>query len=392
MMMIIFGIDSISRKNTGISSLVENLSDHLVKRGHTSYIVAEEDQYSMADMKNFKSSNLLLLKRGSNPLAPLFHFKQYLSFYLKSNADIAHIHSLWSLSTIAIYFWSRIKKRPYIISTNGMLNQWALNQSRLKKQVFLGLIFKRIIRGADSIILNSKAEKFYLEDKGWHETFHIISNGVTMPAFSKEGIDDNVKRKKTLLFLSRIHEQKGIDILLDAWSDLYLDIENKGWQLHVVGFFDKEHNEYEKYISDKIKLSPALSNVSISEGKFGRQMWDEYRLSDAFILPTFSEGSAMVVLNAWSAGKICLTTLGSNLEMGLDQECTILIKPIVESIKEGILKLLSLTDQQLRVYGQTGKMLVEDNYTWDKIVDKHVEIYQNAIDNCMNSKGNNLNG
>jgi poly(glycerol-phosphate) alpha-glucosyltransferase len=390
MMKIIFGIDYISRKNTGISSLVENLSKHVNKSGHNSYIAAIEDQFSTIDKEKFKCSELLLLKKGIRIAGSYGLLKGYLKFFLKSNADIAHIHSLWSLSSIAVYFWSIITHRPYIISTNGMLNQWALDQSKLKKQVFLALIFKRIIRRADSIILNSIAEKDFLESKGWHTRYHVIPNGVTVPSLSKN--NNRITTEKTLLFLSRIHEKKGIDLLLDAWSELYFITKKKGWKLKVVGFLDTENNEYEKFIASKIMSTLTLSNVSTSYGKFGQEMWNEYQNSDAFILPTFSEGSAMVVLNAWSVGKICITTLGSNLEIGLDRECTILIHPTVESIKEGILKLLSLTDVQLNDFGQTGKKLVEDNYSWDKIVDGHIQIYENAIRSCEIRKVGNSNG
>jgi len=379
-MNVIFGIDYISRKNTGISSLVENLSDHLNKRGHSTYIAAVEDKYSQTDSEKFTSAKLLLLKKEPKLFSAFKCFRKYLGFFLRSNADIAHMHSLWSISSIAIYYWSNIRNRPYIISTNGMLNEWALDQSKLKKKVFLGLIFRRIIRGAESIILNSTAEKDYLEMKGWHDKFHIIPNGVVIPSFHDETVVKKTSGRKTLLFLSRIHIKKGVDILLDAWSELHDLTIDKNWHLHVVGFLDREQNEYERYIAEKIKNSPTLSNVTTSEGKFGKQMWDEYYSSDAFVLPTFSEGSAMVVLNAWSAGKICLTTAGSNLEIGLDEKCTILIEPNIESVKEGIFKLLSLSDEQRKDFGMLGQKIVKDNYTWEKIVDQHLEIYQNAID------------
>ncbi len=384
-MKILFGIDYISRKNTGISSLVENLSENLSKAGHKTYIAAIEDQFSMVDKDKFKSSDLLLLKKGIFPVDALGLLQRYLKFFLKNNADLAHIHSLWSLSSIAVYYWSRITNRPYVISTNGMLNEWALGQSKLKKQIFLALIYKKIIRNADSIILNSIAEKNYLEGKGWHRDFHIIPNGVSAPPVLNELAKSEKTKERRLLFLSRIHEKKGIELLLDAWSDLYVTLKNKGWNLKVVGFLNEDQNEYEKYIANKIKTTQTLSNVCMEEGKFGKEMWEEYQLADAFVLPTFSEGSAMVVLNAWSAGKICITTEGCNLEIGLDQDCTILIEPTVSSIKKGILTLLSLSDDQLCEFGLIGKRLVEDNYTWNTIVDKHIGLYQNAINKTSRS-------
>ena len=61
-------------------------------------------------------------------------------FYKKSKADIAHIHSLWSISTIAVYIWAILYKKRYIISTNGMINDWSLKQSKFKKKIFMIII------------------------------------------------------------------------------------------------------------------------------------------------------------------------------------------------------------------------------------------------------------
>jgi glycosyltransferase involved in cell wall biosynthesis len=373
-MKIIFGIDYISRKNTGVSTLVENLSVQLNKRGFNSFIASIEDKFSQVDIDKFKSAENLLINKKHKPFSV---FRSYFKFYLNADADIAHLHSIWSISAVAIYCWSIIKNKPYIISANGMLSGWALSQSRLKKKFFLNLIFKRIIRRADSIIVNSKADKEYLEQNGWHSNFYVIPNGVKIPVREETNLVPKIE--KTLLFLSRIHVKKGIDILLDAWSELHEQTKMDNWTLKVVGFLDEEQNDYEKYILNKIAIFPTLSNVRTSEGKFGDEMWDEFFLSDAFVLPTFSEGSAMVVLNGWTAGKICVTTIGSNLEYGLDEKCTILVEPNIESLKVGILRLLSMDDDNLQAYGKVGKEVVLRNYTWEKIVDQHVEIYKKTI-------------
>jgi len=206
---------------------------------------------------------------------------------------------------------------------------------------------------------------------------NVIPNGVKIPVREETNLVPKIQ--KTLLFLSRIHVKKGIDILLDAWSELHEQTKMDNWTLKVVGFLDEEQNDYEKYILNKIAIFPTLSNVRTSEGKFGDEMWDEFFLSDAFVLPTFSEGSAMVVLNGWTAGKICVTTIGSNLEYGLDEKCTILVEPNIESLKVGILRLISMDDDNLKVYGKVGKEVVLRNYTWEKIVDQHVEIYKKTI-------------
>ena len=380
-MKIIFSVNYISRRNTGISSVVENLTINLHNEGHKIFIAAIEDEYSQIDKVKFSDAEILLIKGGTN----LYKiFRLYLKFFINSNADIAHIHSLWSISSLAIFYWAYLTKKPYFISPNGMMNEWALNQSKLKKRLFLKAIFKKIINKAESIIINSQAEKNYLMKNGWHTNFHVIPNGVNMPGLEMKVPKKNLAKKK-LLFLSRIHKKKGIEILLDAWHDLFPITMQNNWELAIVGFMDIKKSGFEKYISDKITSDPNLSNVIMSNGKFDGEMWEEYNSSDAFILPTFSEGSAMVVLNAWTTGKICLTTVESNLEKGLDESCTILIETNIESIKAGILKLIHLNNNQLTEYGHFGRKIIEDNYTWKKIVEQYIIIYEKSYISLSNN-------
>lgn len=174
-MKVIFGTYSISRKVTGIYTLMQSLCKHYSLNNIVVVIAAQEDEYSANDIENFSNHDILLIKKKSKLFFPLIVFYKSLRFYFKSKADIAHIQSLWSISSLAIFMWARISKKPYIISPNGMLNSWALNQSKIKKKIFLTIIFKRIIRSASVIIVNSNSEKTFIENMGFNNKGSIVN-------------------------------------------------------------------------------------------------------------------------------------------------------------------------------------------------------------------------
>ena len=173
-MRIILSVDYISRLNTGIANMVKIMTSSYINLNHEVYIAAIHDRFTDLDKKNYPTKKLLIIKNKN--YVQIFY--KYLNFYKKSNADIAHINSLWSISTIAIYVWSKLYNKSYIISTNGMINDWSLKQSSVKKNILLFFIFKKILINANSIIVNSTSEKFFLNSKFKINKIHIIPNGI----------------------------------------------------------------------------------------------------------------------------------------------------------------------------------------------------------------------
>jgi glycosyltransferase involved in cell wall biosynthesis len=377
-MRIILSVDYISRLNTGIANMVKIMTSSYINLNHEVYIAAIDDRFTDLDKKNYPTERLLIIKNKN--YVQIFY--KYLNFYKKSNADIAHINSLWSISTIAIYVWSKLYNKSYIISTNGMINEWSLKQSSVKKNILLFFIFKKIIKNANSIIVNSTSEKIFLISKFKISKIHIIPNGIQFPKPMK--IDVKNTDKNIILFLSRIHPKKGIDLLLKAWEEIFYMTKSHNYELHIVGFTNSIDNLYENKILNEIKQNTKLSNVFIFDGIFGNDMWLKYQECAAFILPTYSEGSAIVVLNAWASEKIAITTIESNLEYGLEENCTILINNSIKSIKDGILKFMNYDSIQKKKSGITGFNIVNKYYNWEIIFTKYLKIYDNSIKYNLN--------
>jgi len=101
-----------------------------------------------------------------------------------------------------------------------------------------------------------------------------------------------------------------------------------------------------------------------------------YRRADAFILPSFSEGLPMDVLEAWSYGKPVLMTDACNLSIGFDHGAAIKLNTNRDRMAAALMRMAMVSDGELRRIGEAGRILVEKNYTWERVASEMQSVYE----------------
>ena len=149
--------------------------------------------------------------------------------------------------------------------------------------------------------------------------------------------------------------------------------ERKEWNLVIAGWGEDLQI---KELRDRIKLSNLHESIHFIGPQYGDKKTSCFDSADAFILPSFSEGSPMAVLEAWSYQLPVLMTEHCNLHEGFSSNSAIKIDPRVDSIRAGLMKLFSLTDKERSEYGINGKRLVESSYSWPKLAKQMSEVYE----------------
>jgi glycosyltransferase involved in cell wall biosynthesis len=106
---------------------------------------------------------------------------------------------------------------------------------------------------------------------------------------------------KTLLGVGRLHEQKGFDMLLEAWDNVQRDNVQctKDWTLRIVGE-GAQRAALEQQIKDL-----QLSNVVLA----GRveNMVEEYNAASLFVLSSRYEGLPLALIEAMWCGVPCVS-------------------------------------------------------------------------------------
>ena len=198
--------------------------------------------------------------------------------------------------------------------------------------------------------------------------------------------------RKVLLFLSRIHPKKGLVNLLRAWAALEksgVRSQRSEWILAIAGWDQGGHEvELKRLCADlqipfadlrEQKLQPSAFSLQPSVLFLGPQFADDkagcYQNCDAFVLPSFSEGLPMAVLEAWAYGKPVLMTPECNLPEGFTTNAAIRIGTSTEGIEQGLEELFRLQSSDLSSLGVHGRQLVASRFAWPKIAADMRSVY-----------------
>jgi poly(glycerol-phosphate) alpha-glucosyltransferase len=293
--------------------------------------------------------------------------------------DIVHTQSLWMYLSYANKQYHGRTGIPYIISPHGMLDKWQLKQSfwkDLKKDIVLGLYERKHLEGAACLHALCREEYDAIRAFGLKNPVAIIPNGVEIaePGPRAKAKDNDHKNK--LLYIGRIHTKKGLDNLLKAWSLLP---SGHDWELIIAG--ETKDEGYQQSLLQKLEQLNIHATVSFVGGKYGAAKQKCFNSSDAFILPSFSEGLPMSVLEAWSYGLPVLITPECNLTEGYGRNAAIRIEANPESICDGIKKMMSMQIEQRVAIGEQGLALVKEKFSWSQVANSMTQLYNWALGN-----------
>ncbi len=274
--------------------------------------------------------------------------------------DVVHLHGLWGPSSKAVFGLLRAKHRPAIVvSPRGMLEPWALRQSRLKKWPVWKLWVQELVHRADCLHALCEEEKSSILKLMPNANVVVVPNGVK----SLHQVS-TVARERNMLFLGRLHPKKGLELLFEAWARLSV-LREEGWTLTVAGWGE---SRYEASLRARVKTLGLMESVVFAGPAFGEQKANLFEQASAFVLPSLSEGLPMSVLEAWSYGIPVLMTNECHLADGLSAGGAVLATPDVDSLTVGLSQILIKMDTISRErMGAHGKSLVEQKYNWQRV-------------------------
>lgn len=395
---------SLSRNLGGIYEIIRSLAIEFEKHGVDVSALGLRDEGWESDKKEWRNIPTRVFA-FSGPR--VFGFSSALrDEVMKLDADLLHLHALWMHTSMIASEWKKINKRPYIVTPNGMLEPWALRNSGWKKRIAAFFYENQMLHGASCFHANTIKEYNDFRAYGLTQPIAVIPNGVDLPELSESSdgsrgarADDQSSGSKTLLFLGRIHPKKGLPNLIRGFKkviDSRRSTLDAPWQLVIAGWDQGGHEAELMKLCEEIGLSfgqqkhknhkggdqaldPRLStldsDVIFYGPAFGEEKQALLRRADAFVLPSFSEGLPMSVLEAWSYRLPVVMTPECNLPEGFATNSAIRIETGVESIARGLDQLFSMSDPDLSTMGAKGRALVEERFTWQTIAAQMREVY-----------------
>ena len=288
----------------------------------------------------------------------------------KDLPPVIHIHSWWNLVTIFSCLMAKIYHIPVVLSPRGMLTAYTQNnRNSLLKSILHTLIGKSLLRYCH-IIASSEQEQQDLLQIIMPKSITIIPNLVSLPheqgARSKEqGTPFN------LLFLSRIEEKKGLDILFEALANL-----NIKWTLNIGGNGDEEYIKNLKLKAKNLKINDNIHWL----GHINNQ--DKFELManhDLLVLTSHNENFANVVIESLSVGTpvllskqvglssyVAANDLGFVTDLNSNQITTTLNDAYTNLGKRDRIRL-------------SASQMIKDDFNEEKLIKKYINLYQEIL-------------
>jgi glycosyltransferase involved in cell wall biosynthesis len=300
--------------------------------------------------------------------------------------DVLHVHGIWEGHLAQLAQVMRASRKPVIVSSHGMLDNWSMLQSAWKKRLALAVGGAgRMLAGADVVVFGTEEESAEGRKVAPWPRHVIVPNGIDSEAIAR--ITDSLNPsallarlpvlqtwRRTILYFSRIHPKKGLDLLVDAFLRHKDRLDGAG--LLVVGI--PQDANYLAAIEQTIAENNLSGHIEITTNLTGPDAKIAFAVADVFALPSHQEGFSMAIVEAMAAGKPLLITDKCHMDEVLDWQTGVVVPDTAEGVALGLKQILEFDDDELAQMGRNGRAVATERFDWVRIAGLLERVYQEA--------------
>ena len=358
-MVIVHYIPSLAVFTGGVAAYLSVLSAELGKLIKLHIVTSDEGETEV------KTSNAIIHRIPSG-IRCYFSAKKLLN---DLSADVVHINGCWQPQLLFFQRAAQSLRIPVVLSPHGMLEPWIVKRHYwTRKWPAIQLYQRGLVKRANYLHATADTEKDNLLRLGWNPRIAVIPNAVNIEELP---LKDNWSLKRRIVFMSRLHFKKGIELLLEALSHLkpYLD----GYEVIIAGEGEPDYVETLKKAAISFGLSEFVKFVG---GVYGAEKVCLLQSADFFVLPTYSENFGIVVAEALACGTPVITTHGTPWKELEDFACGWYIQVGLGALEKHLQKAISAPEEDLKRMGLHGRKLVENKFTVQAVAQKFLGIYK----------------
>lgn len=302
-------------------------------------------------------------------LEPSFTRREIARYLKEEKFHLIQIQSMWDWPYHKVMVEARKLGIPYIVTPRGMLEPWSLSQKKWKKKLAWWLYQRNDVQKSACVFTTAKMEAEHVSALGITTCKAVIPNGIETDSYPCKTPIDVVK--KQVLFLSRVHVKKGIELLFDAWKRIHSEFA--GWQLLVIG---NGEAEYIHSLENRVENLGLKDCIKILPPVFGNDKIQIYQESALFCLPSYSENFGMAIAEAMSCGTPVITTTNCPWNILNDTKTGWCIDLNVDNLKRALREALSMNPTELYDMGQKASKLIYENFDYRNVTRKTLKLYE----------------
>lgn len=361
MKIVVTGTRGIPNIQGGVETHCEELYPRIADKDHTVIIVRRPQYKSEHNSINYYKGVEIkdICTYGAKHFEAFIHTFAAVLYAKKVGADIVHIHAIGpSLMTPLVK----------LLGMSAVITHHGPDYDRKK----WGRFSKKLLRVGEQlganyadhvIVISNHIKSLVLNKYKSIKAISLIYNGVKLSASSDQDLlkELHLTPKRYLLAVGRFVEEKGFDLLIEAFNNAKLE----GLQLVIAG--DADH---ETPYSLQLKAFAQKHHIVLTGFIQKEQLMQLYANTELFVLPSYHEGLPISLLEAMNCNcNVLVSNIPANLEVGLPQtdyfqcgDCTDLMRQLKRKISH---KEKPLYDMR--------------KYDWDNIANQTKAIYDSLI-------------
>lgn len=291
--------------------------------------------------------------------------------------DVVHLHGMWMYPAAAVLSWHKHTRRPYVYSPHGMLSPVALSFSPRKKRIARYLFQDQVLMRAAFLHATSDAEANDFRRFGLKNPISIVPLGIhyaAVPPVERAG-------NRIILTLGRLHPQKNLSTLIQAWA--HLEGRFPDWSLQIVGPDERQYRKVLEELVTKLKVR----RVKFEDAVVGDDRDALMARADLFVLPTKSENFALTVAESLMMMTPVITTRGAPWSGLVREGCGWWIEHGTDHLVTALESAMNLTDDQRLAMGRRGRAWMLRDYSWSAVADSMLEAYTDALKLSIGKSG-----
>ena len=337
--------------------------------GVSSKILSIENN-PVSDAKLPKEELILLPVMNRRWYIPSLKFS--LIWQLVKWSDVVHFMNHWTVINVWVFIIASILNKPYIICPAGSLK--IFGRSIWLKRIYQLLVGRKLIRKASAAIILAEHEKHNLK---YIDTINYIPNGVDAEDFAY----DNPEKFRTLiglsadipylLFLGRLNEIKGPDLILEAFFELAEQIPH-----HLI--FVGPDEGMKRTLCRRINTQGLDHRVHFFDYVAGEMKSSAYHGAEVLLVPSRNEAMSIVALEAAVSGTPVLLSTECGFSELAEHGGAIESKPDVNELKKNLAHILDVSTDR-KMMGKKARQLVLTNYSWMEAAKRHITLFTKII-------------
>jgi glycosyltransferase involved in cell wall biosynthesis len=241
------------------------------------------------------------------------------------NFDAVIVHGLWLYNGFGVWRGLREASTPYFVFPHGMLDPWfkrAHPLKHLKKILYWLAIEHRVLRDAAAVLFTSEEERRLAGEsfRPYRCNEVVVNYGTAAPDVDLAWVREDffnafprLREKRIMLFLGRLHEKKGCELLIEAFST----VGDSAIHLVIAGPCADQN-----YLARLQRLAAKSAKPVTFTGMLsGTLKWGAFAAADAFVLPSHQENFGIAVAEALACATPVLISNKVNIWREIENDC-----------------------------------------------------------------------